>query len=122
MLSRILRQSHKKNSGDPGLLYLFEEGDLSEHDIAREIIPLLKKYDANGKGKPCMLSDTNKLVSQVPGVLLKPVPEGEGSNIAGIRIPKAPHEAFGLDCEFTRRMQRRSRWPSCRRAISHASR
>jgi hypothetical protein len=94
MLSKILKRNHILKTNDHTILYFFEEGNLKEHDIAREIIPLLKKYDAKGEGKLRILPNVNNLNPEVPDMLLKPMPAGKGSTITGISIPIVLHEEF----------------------------
>jgi hypothetical protein len=98
MLSKVLKRKHDLATNDGNFLYFFEEGSISEHDIARELVPLIKTFDAKGNGKIIMLPDINELSDAVPEILVKPVSAGEGSEIAGINIPKVIHEevASGL--------------------------
>jgi hypothetical protein len=106
MLSKILKHNYEISNDNDSFIYLFEEGKLSENDIAQEIVPFLKKYDSEAKGKIRMLSDLNEINIGVPEILVKAVSAGEGTSIVGLIFPSAIHERAvqeltGLGYEFS---------------------
>ena len=92
MLSKTLTQNHNLNTSESSRIYLFEQGMLSEDEIAQEIVPLFKRFDKFAKSKLRILSDLKELSDDVPDILLSTFQNGNPAKITGLAIPISIHD------------------------------